>query len=508
MKRFSFLMAALLVAMTGCQKEPQQKTEAEGNNIYMTFSVKPVTKSATDGEGNSNSDANPEIEVGKDVENKISNVQVYLHSTEGNIKATDVNLVGGGVYYTATFKEEQIKKNATYSVYVICNDTETLATVAPDTQTKTISATAVSELNISADNNFLMTNAEQAVTIQITEEKLNSCMSPATPLNLGIVKVERTVARFDYANAEADNLYEIAGNTVQINLCEAAVINVSNASYYYRRVATIAEDGTVSAAEIGGVEGPTNYVVDTDWTAKTTLKGTWAKETAATLFTYPLEDEDSWKWIDITNLAEDDNIEGQIDGSANEYHFLSYVSENTLPGVEAQINGLSTGVVFRGYLHDGTAKLSGTENLYVYANKYYGNWAAVQTAATPGTDAALTGAYEAVKADPTDLAACATAGFTVYTPDASGNYPVYYYYWNRHNDNDDNFKMGPMEFAVVRNNVYKLAVTKINNFGHPEDPEGDPDPIKPENEDEQVRHYFQVSVKVLPWTVRVNNIEF
>lgn len=492
-------MAALLVAMTGCQKEPQQQTETKDGEVYMTFSVQALTKSSTDNTGDSNSDATPEIEVGADVENAVSNVQIYLHSANGAIKATNVNLVGGGVNYTATFKEEAIETGVEYSIYVICNEATDIAALDPDTQAKAIEGTDGVELNISADNNFLMTNAKQALKKTITVDEFNACMSPATPLNLGVVEVERTVARFDYANAEADNLYEVADNTVQIYLEEAAVINVSKKSYYFRRVAA---DETAADFVVGGAEVPTNYVVDTDWTEKTALFGTWA---ANDLFHYPLTDEASWKWIDITALSTADNL-GAI--NSKEYNFLAYVSENTLPGIDAQINGLSTGVVFRGYFHDGTAKINGTDLLYVYANQYYGNWAAVEAVATPGTDAALTAAYEAVKADPTDLAACANAGFTVYTPDADGNYPVYYYYWNRHNDNLKPYEMGNMEFAVVRNNVYKLAVTKISQFGHPEDETGDPDPVDPSNPDEQVRHYFQVSVKVLPWTVRVNDIEF
>ena len=54
------------------------------------------------------------------------------------------------------------------------------------------------------------------------------------------------------------------------------------------------------------------------------------------------------------------------------------------------------------------------------------------------------------------------AGFTVLRPNGSGDYEMYYCYWNRHNDNNDPNLMGPMEFAVVRNNVYKLMVNKIN----------------------------------------------
>ena len=106
----------------------------------------------------------------------------------------------------------------------------------------------------------------------------------------------------------------------------------------------------------------------------------------------------------------------------------------------------------------------------------------------------------------------AAAGFTGYNPDKKdGKYYAYYYYWNRHNDNGDNAEMGPMEFAVVRNNVYKLCVDKIAKFGHPDptDPKNpDPDPVDPVDPDEELNYYFNVTVKVLPWVVRVNHIEF
>ena len=87
-------------------------------------------------------------------------------------------------------------------------------------------------------------------------------------------------------------------------------------------------------------------------------------------------------------------------------------------------------------------------------------------------------------------------------------YYCYYYYWNRHNDNGDVTNMGPMEFGVVRNNVYKLAVTQINQLGHPRLSENDPDPEDPDKPDESGKIYFRLSVEVLPWVVRVNNIEF
>lgn len=89
-----------------------------------------------------------------------------------------------------------------------------------------------------------------------------------------------------------------------------------------------------------------------------------------------------------------------------------------------------------------------------------------------------------------------------------GGYYCYYYYWNRHNDNHNNGVMGPMEFCVVRNNVYKLAVTKISQLGHPRLSENDPDKPTPGTPDEKGDVYLTVTAEVLPWVVRVNDIEF
>lgn len=88
------------------------------------------------------------------------------------------------------------------------------------------------------------------------------------------------------------------------------------------------------------------------------------------------------------------------------------------------------------------------------------------------------------------------------------HYYVYYPYYNRHNNNNDPGVMGAMEFATVRNNIYKLSITNITLFGHTDNPKDDPDPEDPDDPDEELKVYFKVSVSVVPWVVRVNEIEF
>lgn len=87
-------------------------------------------------------------------------------------------------------------------------------------------------------------------------------------------------------------------------------------------------------------------------------------------------------------------------------------------------------------------------------------------------------------------------------------YYCQYFYFNRHNDNKKPGTMGVMEFATVRNNVYKLAVTNIKQLGHPIIPDNDPDKPTPDTDDESDDVYLSVSCEVLPWVVRINNIEF
>lgn len=108
-------------------------------------------------------------------------------------------------------------------------------------------------------------------------------------------------------------------------------------------------------------------------------------------------------------------------------------------------------------------------------------------------------------------AAIVGQGFTIYQSsvvNGVAGYYCYYFYWNRHNDNLQNGVMGPMEFSVVRNNVYKLAVTGIKQLGHPRLPSNDPDSPTPGTPDESDDIYLTVTCDVVPWVVRINNIEF
>ena len=44
----------------------------------------------------------------------------------------------------------------------------------------------------------------------------------------------------------------------------------------------------------------------------------------------------------------------------------------------------------------------------------------------------------------------------------------YYVYWIRHADDNDINAISPMEYAIVRNNIYQLKINSISGLGTPE----------------------------------------
>lgn len=76
----------------------------------------------------------------------------------------------------------------------------------------------------------------------------------------------------------------------------------------------------------------------------------------------------------------------------------------------------------------------------------------------------------------------------------------YYFYWIRHEDNGNPTVVGPMEYAIVRNNIYDLTVSSISGLG-----EAAIDVPTPSEPAETVTATIQVTLKVRNWVVRKND---
>lgn len=607
--------------------------------VYMNVNIQlPVggknTRSETDSDKDDDYGTSTDgTEVGKDYENKVNGVLIVLADASNNFIAAgehnSLPVVREGIVNTT----QKINKSALaayygngtleagkdqVNLYVFCNPTMELKQIfeKSGTDNKWIDeiATLEEKPNGTATGaavwggndhkaGFLMATASSKDIKKYIPKNFTdwdnfttennafdfsgkNTLSNGTEIgNIGNIRVERVVARFDFKDGSPskDQTYVIAEKdnkpTLKVKLNKMALINMSKHFYYLRRVS---DNGLANKVEICGTEYDSgqswNFVVDTD--AEQKNGDIDASYPFADYFNFCLghQDNDTWsidekardQWYTslikdvIDNQNEEDNDdEWNNNHSRDGYRIWRYATENTIPGMNKQENGISTGIVFKGKiqvtknapqtLQDAINGATGKPDaddaiLYAYSNQLYVSWTEVRKAALDATaneefKKAVFGTpkntpSETVYSDDTkspdylwniwhnvkghnDAAALSAFKevatnkdhqFTLYQSSRDENdgagYYCYYFYWNRHNDNGNNGVMGPMEFAVVRNNVYKLSVVDINRLGHPRLSENDPDPVDPGTPDEKGDIYLKLSVEVLPWVVRINDIEF
>lgn len=630
--------------------------------VYMAVTIEMPKANGSRSQTTTGGQSNNGTEVGKDRENKVSEAIIVLAKKSdngfiaaGTVATNKLTAIASENAYKSIAKIGKTELNNYYTkytereinVFVFCNPTSKqkakfekaeLDDVTWIDETTSVSANAS---EIATDNQFLMANYETASRLlPATMADWNNYKTEATAFNLsgwnnqgqnnqvdnetnrGAIRVERAAARFDFKDGSTigENTYDVVKNStnqtiIQIQLTRMALVNLSNKFYDLKRVSA---NGLSENSTLLGSETSTNYVVGpyaSDYNSFAGMSDTNKNNVNfSTYVNHPFFEQGGR--MNFTNWGTGDLISTVINGEKDnytgtyqdvtynqDYHIWAYAAENVIPGTNAQMNGISTGVVFKGkmiatktLLESDDAddkKMAETINnvnnvltgnpsedpiLYQFNGVLYLTWEQVRKAAiaasvkmdngvpvyegegenkkliinrsnslyiavfgnggigtfhwgteTDGKDytdnlaadetsanSAWNAWNDAKKPNSGDLLAnmrkaVTDAGFTIYqSSDDNGvkGYYCYYYYWNRHNDNGLEGVMGPMEFAVVRNNVYKLAVTGIHQLGHPRIPENDPNKPDPGTPDEKDDIYITVTFRVMPWVVRVNNIEF
>lgn len=489
-----------------------------------------------------------------------SAADVLTSTTQGNTKS-----------YTVLFQNEDLITIAgeTVNIFAICNSNKTFD---KETDLMTAIGSLEASASVAkaeapwSDDHFLMTNASRttqdedvpSVTLPGKDNLFKDHNKPEKAFYLGEVRVARVVARFDFkqinnnlydvhdVNAEKDDKGNIkdpaAALIAQVKLLAMAPVNIAKDFYYLPRVsADGTNDETGDGWTICGIETPTNWVVSPNYAAKngstvnvaTSLFGKYQYQTPLPANSPSYSDENYFNYTDLATFdGEDDNDENWGPGNSGikDYKIWRYVTENTIPAVAAQKKGISTGVIFKAEIVNPKAEsnlakaMTAKAVVYGYDGVYYGDLEALRAAAANQTESSnfrakflkVFGENSLEKDEDgnfTETIADCTADqnantFKILRPDTDGHYYVYYLYRNRHNDNGNNGLMAAMEFATVRNNVYKLSVTSISDFGHTDNPGDDPDPEDPDDPDEEEKVYFRVSCRVVPWMVRINSIEF
>ena len=500
LKYFSLAIAALLmVGFASCSSDDEpikgvEEIETGGTKMQLVVNM-PTGASTRSTTGTADVGSEP----GTAAENEAKTVLLSVFDDGGNfianyrpelITPTTENPTS---YTSKVFEANALKLGNSYKVYVYINPYPEMELKAqnPNEFFKPWDTAATEEARylsvmegITTKRGFIMSNAT-TVEAKLVE---NSAIVETTPFTIE-ADVERAVARFDYTAANAENTYKVGGESsdVSVAFTHYKLLNTSKQFYHLKRVNTTAE-GTQ-----GGAETADNYVMDTDWEQKKKVVTSWAEDEFNNNFYFNL------KSGHVTGYKE-------LGTSTTEAQNLAYVIENTLPAENFSKKGLATAVVFKGKLVFGASYGGGVGlEVFVWNNTFYGTYDKLPAGVRSLVDSFGGRTKENL----------VKAGITSYSWDADiEGYPVYYVYYNRHNNNGDDKKTGPMEFAVVRNNVYKLSISKVNLFGHSNDPQrkdpanADPNPELPQDDIEKDNIYMEVTANVLPWTVRTNAIEF
>lgn len=235
---------------------------------------------------------------------------------------------------------------------------------------------------------------------------------------------------------------------------------------------------------------------------------------------------DTWFWNTLTDVSAESKLatepqnslyqvfpwdastDGDVTGAGDKQHqneddlenigwTLDYVFENATD-VEHQTHGLSTGISFKAKIYEKNAsgEFEAIKSLYRYDGHLFESLKdMVQAYGANATTAMKDLANNIKEENAENLAAANIEKF-------AENVCYYYTTEIKHFDNGDPHNMGNMEFAIMRNNIYSLAVTGIKVIG---DPFVDPTPSIP---DESPESYLSVQVKIIPWIVRYHDIEF
>lgn len=430
--------------------------------------------------------------------------------------------MSGDCKYTTTPQQVDLD-DGTYNVLVVANpgadwwtgQSLTLADVRNHIQT---TAWTASE---SGYSDFVMTSAADATLT------LNS--NPESDPAKATVNVERMAARLDYKAEASYTCTDPAYPNATVKITGAALVNnLTAGSYMLKRVASTV-DGvpTYLGNETPDAGVQTNYVLD-PWTAdKTSANNSFtigsetktAKDLYGEWFGNISQDPNDWAAYVQPGT--------EVTVGTEKWQRIGYTLENTTAAEEAG-KRYSTGVVFKAIFHPqgvanyqdgatffalGTHLFASMEDMmtYVYGADFSqfddkidacDNWASVKTFAASlldndpsgykaflqGQDEAqdLAQVKESLKWSAYMLSNCGYSASLnetykveldqngIVTRNALQSYGVrtyedatcYYTWWVRHsNDNNDETK-GIMEYAIVRNNIYKLTVNSIYSLGN------------------------------------------
>lgn len=428
---------------------------------------------------------------------------------------------GGTTYQAATFNKATLNHDNTTEVYALYDASNEFVGVYQKSATETTTVGEESNLPI-----FTRLTPHTAEAYENLEDKSNAYIASGAADDTDITLAEEAASFTLVIDEDA-----VTENTTwYVRLEGYALVNLAKEVNYVRH--------TVSAN--GGLETPfgtlngTNYLWTPYFEAKNALDVTtdfsesintnWYYNTLAdvsteseTLVIGGTADNPTFTktgesgsvaaeyYKPMSLITDGSTVTGTGDqqhttlpNSGNAGNLMAYCFENSTDETH-QTHGLSTCISFVARIYSDENCSTAIDNLYSYNGFLFTSLQQLVDAFDGKvSDEIKTLAIKETNGNEVTRAEAEAAGVLKY----QGNTCYYYTTEIKHFDNKDNNTLGNMEFAIMRNNIYSLAVTGIENIGTPF---VDPTPNTP---DESSQAYLNVQVNILPWIVRYNDIEF
>lgn len=507
----ALLCATFMVGMTACNKSNQgPEVPQAGESSYAVLSI--ALPNANSTRANVGDKHQGETYDGTVAENKVSSVLVGFykagtcaaridldatHNGETTGKFTGDDAADASTGYKLVTKAVKVPKIATsdsYDVVVFFNPTEEVkGRINKGASIEDLKRFSnYDEAKVITTNGIMMSNAKGLVNIKgdkLYETKEKAEEAAAEKVS---VKVERAVAKV-FVNSDIPT--KASGSIAGANLKLLGwQLDVTNQKYFPMRVM----DQAIKANSVGSAAATLEAE-----TAASARVDSYAKDPNFDAATTTI-DANNFKYLAGSTLP-DFYTPGYDDDKGH------YVAENTMSPEAQKLRG-TTLVVFKVKV---TPTIGGAEvtSYVVYKGVAYtvddfrtrvtnsatktdeqngmpaGFKAAVETyknSNTSGVDV-LNGKIDAGKAFKDEA-----SGISLYVDGVN-----YYHMPIRHFTNEQ--QAAPMQYGrygLVRNNIYKLTINSIKNFG-------DPEVVEPGDENDDPETLFiAMSVELLPWLVR------
>lgn len=499
-KQTSILLCLTLFFLCGCSKDAalveensKSTTETTAENANVVFRLESNQASILT-RATETAEDSFDPKTGSPAEYKVNNARVYFFDSSTKLFVKTVELTGltpdpasGWVYESQPIQAPQ----GVYDIFVTANTNRVINKTTEDEFLADIDDLTYAQGVITdISNGIVMSN--RAVSNLNTKIK-----KEAKPDKINTIEVvlERVVARLDVAvKYDAFALTDDGGHQyATIKITDFYIVNFPKSYYTYRHVAVLTaleEPKWAMPTNFGNVADVDGYVIDPYFFKKTAEATDFNnKDKYYANFYGDAANPNSINW----------NKLNPADVSDPKY-VTSYCLENCMIA-PAQKNGYSSGVLFKATMepYNNVYRLNSAnelelvtnpaqyaEEIYYYDYRFFNSPEALDAYVKSTIPGATTVQYEAQKFEKTD-----------------DGYHCYYKYWIRHLDNYIDNVMGVMEFAIVRNNYYRMLVTSVKDLGFGGTGTIIPNPDIPDEGEASLK----VILNVKPWILRKIDVE-